>query len=164
MSSWNSIFSWLLGVFVAIYFLVLLQAVEKVLAGAIRREMALEEYCNKQAFDISQLNRLVCSWFACYLYHLYLLSISSWFSLTLLGGHLSQVQQYKHERECNAVLGQAREDKILRLESLMDGVLPTEEFMEEELVSLTHEHKVWVFIWRYFHWDYFISNFGMYRF
>lgn len=86
------------------------KAVEKVLAGAIRREMALEEYCNKQAFDISQLNRLV--------------------------------QQYKHERECNAVLGQAREDKILRLESLMDGVLPTEEFMEEELVSLTHEHKI----------------------
>ncbi|TYK23655.1 kinesin-like protein KIN12B [Cucumis melo var. makuwa] len=86
------------------------KAVEKVLAGAIRREMALEEYCNKQAFDISQLNRLV--------------------------------QQYKHERECNAVLGQAREDKILRLESLMDGVLPTEEFMEEELLSLTHEHKI----------------------
>lgn len=24
----------------------------------------------------------------------------------------------------------------------MDGVLPTEEFMEEELVVLTHEHKV----------------------
>ncbi|XP_022979663.1 kinesin-like protein KIN-12B isoform X1 [Cucurbita maxima] len=86
------------------------KAVEKVLAGAIRREMALEEYCIKQAFDISQLNRLL--------------------------------QQYKHERECNAVLGQAREDKILRLESLMDGVLPTEEFMEEELLSLTHEHKV----------------------
>ncbi|KAG6597613.1 Kinesin-like protein KIN-12B, partial [Cucurbita argyrosperma subsp. sororia] len=86
------------------------KAVEKVLAGAIRREMALEEYCNKQAFDINQLNRLV--------------------------------QQYKHERECNAVLGQAREDKIIRLESLMDGVLPSEEFMEEELLSLKYEHKV----------------------
>ena len=48
-------------IYVSIYFLVLLQAVEKVLAGAIRREMALEEYCNKQAFDINQLNRLVCS-------------------------------------------------------------------------------------------------------
>ena len=24
----------------------------------------------------------------------------------------------------------------------MDGVLPTEEFMEDELLSLTHEHKV----------------------
>lgn len=24
----------------------------------------------------------------------------------------------------------------------MDGALPTEEFMEEELLSLTHEHKV----------------------
>lgn len=24
----------------------------------------------------------------------------------------------------------------------MDGVLPTEEFMSEELVSLTHEHEV----------------------
>lgn len=53
-----------------------------------------------------------------------------------------QVQQYKHERECNAIIAQTREDKILRLESLMDGVLPTEEFMEEELVSLTHEYKV----------------------
>jgi len=24
----------------------------------------------------------------------------------------------------------------------MDGVLPTEEFMDEELIALTHEHKV----------------------
>ncbi|TYI61146.1 hypothetical protein E1A91_D10G152300v1 [Gossypium mustelinum] len=86
------------------------KAVEKVLAGSIRREMALEEFCAKQASEIMQLNRLV--------------------------------QQYKHERECNAIMGQTREDKILRLESLMDGVLPTEEFMEEELVSLTHEHKL----------------------
>ncbi|KAH1047026.1 hypothetical protein J1N35_037810 [Gossypium stocksii] len=86
------------------------KAVEKVLAGSIRREMALEEFCAKQASEIMQLNRLV--------------------------------QQYKHERECNAIIGQTREDKILRLESLMDGVLPTEEFMEEELVSLTHEHKL----------------------
>ena len=54
------------------------------------------------------------------------------------------MQQYKHERECNAIIGQTREDKILRLESLMDGVLPTEEFVEEELAFLTHEHKVFV--------------------
>ncbi|XP_022722680.1 kinesin-like protein KIN-12B [Durio zibethinus] len=86
------------------------KAVEKVLAGSIRREMALEDFCAKQASEIMQLNRLV--------------------------------QQYKHERECNAIIGQTREDKILRLESLMDGVLPTEEFMEEELASLTHEHKL----------------------
>ncbi|XVF37885.1 hypothetical protein REPUB_Repub20aG0049500 [Reevesia pubescens] len=86
------------------------KAVKKVLAGSIRREMALEEFCAKQASEIMQLNRLL--------------------------------QQYKHERECNAIIGQTREDKILRLESLMDGVLPTEEFMEEELASLTHEHKL----------------------
>ncbi|GMJ04773.1 hypothetical protein like AT3G23670 [Hibiscus trionum] len=86
------------------------KAVEKVLAGSIRREMALEEFCAKQASEIMQLNRLV--------------------------------QQYKHERECNAIIGQTREDKILRLESLMDGVLPTEEFLEEELASLIHEHKL----------------------
>ncbi|KDP32570.1 hypothetical protein JCGZ_13120 [Jatropha curcas] len=86
------------------------KAVEKVLAGAIRREMALEEFCAKQTSEIMQLNRLV--------------------------------QQYKHERECNAIIGETREDKILRLESLMDGVLPTEEFMEEELASLMHEHKL----------------------
>ncbi|XVE84631.1 hypothetical protein DITRI_Ditri17bG0028200 [Diplodiscus trichospermus] len=94
------------------------KAVEKVLAGSIRREMALEEYCAKQASEIMQLNRLV--------------------------------QQYKHERECNAIIGQTREDKILRLESLMDGVLPTEEFMEEELASLTHEHKVYVWSFKFF--------------
>ncbi|KAK7306409.1 hypothetical protein VNO77_44348 [Canavalia gladiata] len=87
-----------------------LKAVEKVLAGSIRREMALEEFCAKQTSEIMQLNRLV--------------------------------QQYKHERECNAIISQTREDKILRLESLMDGVLPAEEFMEEELVALTHEHKL----------------------
>ncbi|RVW23793.1 Kinesin-like protein KIN-12B [Vitis vinifera] len=86
------------------------KAVEKVLAGAIRREMALEEFCTKQTSEIMQLNRLI--------------------------------QQYKHERECNSIIGQTREDKIIRLESLMDGVLPTEEFIEEELVSLTHEHKL----------------------
>lgn len=35
------------------------QAVEKVLAGAIRREMALEEFGARQAAEIIQLNRLV---------------------------------------------------------------------------------------------------------
>ncbi|CAN4120893.1 unnamed protein product [Withania somnifera] len=86
------------------------KAVEKVLAGAIRREMALEEICAKQTSEIMQLNRLI--------------------------------QQYKHERECNAIIGQTREDKVVRLESLMDGILPTEEFMEDELLSLTHENKL----------------------
>ncbi|XP_068665503.1 kinesin-like protein KIN-12B [Aristolochia californica] len=86
------------------------KAVEKVLAGAIRREMAIEEVCAKQTAEISQLNRLI--------------------------------QQYKHERECNAIIEQTREDKIRRLEGLMDGVLPTEEFMEEEFLSLTNEHKL----------------------
>ncbi|KAL1535673.1 TRAFAC class myosin-kinesin ATPase superfamily [Salvia divinorum] len=86
------------------------KAVEKVLAGAIRREMALEEFCAKQTSEITHLNRLV--------------------------------QQYKHERECNAIIGQTREDKIARLESLMDGILPTEEFMEDEFLSLAHEHKI----------------------
>lgn len=32
---------------------------EKVLAGAIRREMARDEQCVKQAAEIQQLNRLV---------------------------------------------------------------------------------------------------------
>ncbi|KAJ4954851.1 hypothetical protein NE237_011634 [Protea cynaroides] len=86
------------------------KAVQKVLAGAIRREMAIEEFSAKQTAEIIQLNRLV--------------------------------QQYKHERECNAIIEQTREDKIIRLESLMDGILPTEEFMEQELVSLMHEHKI----------------------
>ncbi|CAA0839398.1 Kinesin-like protein KIN12B, partial [Striga hermonthica] len=86
------------------------KAVEKVLAGAIRREMALEEMCAKQNYEIIQLTRLA--------------------------------QQYKHERECNSIIGQIREGKIARLERLMDGILPTEEFMEEELVSLTDEHKI----------------------
>ncbi|XP_062109279.1 kinesin-like protein KIN-12B [Humulus lupulus] len=86
------------------------KAVEKVLAGAIRREMALEDLCAKKTSEIVQLNRLV--------------------------------QQYKHERECNSIITQTREDKILRLEGLMDGILPTEDFMEEELVSLKHEHEL----------------------
>ncbi|XP_058201783.1 kinesin-like protein KIN-12B isoform X2 [Rhododendron vialii] len=86
------------------------KAVEKVLAGAIRREMALEEYSAKQNTEIVHLNRLV--------------------------------QQYKHERECNSIIGQTREDKIARLESLMDGILTTEEFTEDELVSLKHEHEL----------------------
>ncbi|CAN6227711.1 unnamed protein product [Urochloa humidicola] len=88
----------------------ILKAVEKVLAGAIRREMARDDQCAKQAAEIQQLNRLV--------------------------------QQYKHERECNAVIAQTLEGKIARLESLMDGTLPTEEFMNEEYLSLLNEHKI----------------------
>ncbi|KAK1319576.1 Kinesin-like protein KIN12B [Acorus calamus] len=53
-----------------------------------------------------------------------------------------KVQQYKHERECNAIIEQTREDKISRLESLMDGVLPTEDFMEDEFLALANEHKL----------------------
>ncbi|RHN69215.1 hypothetical protein MtrunA17_Chr3g0122291 [Medicago truncatula] len=41
------------------------------------------------------------------------------------------VQQYKNGRDYNAIIAQTRDEKILRLESLMDGVLPTEEFMDE---------------------------------
>ncbi|RYR23528.1 hypothetical protein Ahy_B03g068735 isoform C [Arachis hypogaea] len=88
----------------------ILKAIEKVLAGSIRREMALEEFCAKQTSEIMQLNHLL--------------------------------QQYKHERECNAIIAQTKEEKILRLESLIDGVLPAEEFLDEELISLRHEHKV----------------------
>ena len=40
-------------------YFIILQAVEKVLAGAIRREMALEEYSAKQTSEIMHLNRLV---------------------------------------------------------------------------------------------------------
>uniref|UniRef100_A0A803LZK2 Kinesin motor domain-containing protein n=1 Tax=Chenopodium quinoa TaxID=63459 RepID=A0A803LZK2_CHEQI len=53
-----------------------------------------------------------------------------------------KVQQYKHERECNAIISQMREDKIIRLEHLMDGVLPTEDFMEEEFISIRREHEL----------------------
>ncbi|KAL4561069.1 hypothetical protein LXL04_033231 [Taraxacum kok-saghyz] len=86
------------------------KAVEKVLAGAIRREMALEELCTRQHSEINQLNRLL--------------------------------QQYKHERECNLIIGEIREDKIARLESLMDGILTPEEFKDDELTSLKNENKI----------------------
>ncbi|KAG8044537.1 hypothetical protein GUJ93_ZPchr0061g33659 [Zizania palustris] len=55
---------------------------------------------------------------------------------------VEKVQQYKHERECNAIIAQTREGKIARLESLMDGTLPTEEFIHEEYLSLMNEHKL----------------------
>eukprot|EP01018_Ginkgo_biloba_P021270 Gb_41072 [translate_table: standard] len=86
------------------------RAVEGVLAGSIRREMALEEVCNKQAAEIEHLNRLV--------------------------------RQYKHERECNSLIQQTREDKIVRLEGLMDGAITSEEFLKDELASLAFEHKL----------------------
>ncbi|CAA6664106.1 unnamed protein product [Spirodela intermedia] len=86
------------------------KAVENVLAGAIRREMALQEHCSRQTAEIVQLKRLI--------------------------------QQYKHERECNSIIAETREDKICRLENLMDGILPTEKFMEEEFSSLANEHKL----------------------
>ncbi|BAH91696.1 Os02g0489800 [Oryza sativa Japonica Group] len=86
------------------------KAVEKVLAGAIRREMLRDEQCAKQAAEIQQLKRLV--------------------------------QQYKHERECNAAIAQIREEKIARLETLVDGILPTEELMHAENLSLQDENKI----------------------
>ncbi|KVI00429.1 Kinesin, motor domain-containing protein [Cynara cardunculus var. scolymus] len=86
------------------------KAVEKVLTGAIRREMALEELYTRQDSEINQLNRLL--------------------------------HQYKHERECNLIIGQIREDKIARLESLMDGILSAEEFRDDELASLKNENKI----------------------
>ncbi|KAG0558177.1 hypothetical protein KC19_10G010000 [Ceratodon purpureus] len=51
------------------------------------------------------------------------------------------VRQYKHERECNAVIQQSREEKIVRLEALMGGVLPRETFLNEEWAALLNEHK-----------------------
>ncbi|KAI5389461.1 hypothetical protein KIW84_074934 [Lathyrus oleraceus] len=42
----------------------------------------------------------------------------------------------------DAITGQAREAKIQHLQSLMDGVLPTDEFMIEDLVSHAHEHEL----------------------
>lgn len=50
--------------------------------------------------------------------------------------------QYKLERECNAVIQQSREEKIARMESLMDSVLPSEEFQKEERAALKLEHQV----------------------
>lgn len=86
------------------------QAVEGVLAGSIRREVALEEVCNKQATEIEHLNRLV--------------------------------RQYKHERECNSIIQQAREEKISRLEALVDGTISSEEYLKDELALLAFEHKI----------------------
>lgn len=51
------------------------------------------------------------------------------------------VRQYKNERECNSVIQQSREEKIVRLEALMAGVLPRETFLSEEWAALLHEHK-----------------------
>lgn len=54
----------------------------------------------------------------------------------------AQVRQYKLEREYNDVIHQSREEKITRLESLMDGVLSSEDFHSDELASLKLEYKV----------------------
>ena len=53
-----------------------------------------------------------------------------------------QVRQYKLERECNAVINQIREEKVARMESLMDGALSSKDYDTEELVALKLEHKV----------------------
>lgn len=57
--------------------------------------------------------------------------------------HLNRlVRQYKHERECNSIIQQAREEKISRLETFVDGAISSEEFLKEELASLAFEHKL----------------------
>ncbi|CAM6105350.1 unnamed protein product [Calypogeia fissa] len=52
------------------------------------------------------------------------------------------VRQYKHERECNAILHQSREEKIARLESLMDNVIPVDTYLNEEWSALLLEYKM----------------------
>lgn len=42
-----------------------------------------------------------------------------------------------------------REDKIVRLESLMDGVLLKEDFLEDEIASLRDENKVLIKIFTF---------------
>ena len=53
-----------------------------------------------------------------------------------------QLIQYKQERECNAALQQSSEEKIARLEKLMDGTIPEDVFLSEEWSSLINERKV----------------------
>ena len=101
--------------------------------------MALEEFCTKQHTEIMQLNRLVCSF-------LLLKANLKWFFHPLTTFILSQVQQYQHERECNSIIGQLQEDKIARLESLMEGGLSAEDFVNEELISLADNNKVCITI------------------
>ncbi|KAL4591141.1 hypothetical protein LXL04_004091 [Taraxacum kok-saghyz] len=110
------------------------KAVEKVLAGAIRIEMALQDLCT----EIMQHSRLVCFCFVHSLnpYH------ENYFFTLLTTFITSQVQQYKHERECNSIIGQFQDDKIARLENLMDGVLSSEEYVKEEVTSLANENMV----------------------
>lgn len=50
---------------------------EKVLAGAVRREMALEDLCAKRTSEIKHLNRFVC--FLLVLHDHIMLSFSSFF-------------------------------------------------------------------------------------
>ena len=71
----------------------------------------------------------------------YVVSVAT-FLLKRNNGFILQVRQYKHERECNAVIQQSREEKIVRLEALMGGVLPRETFLNEEWAALLNEHKV----------------------
>lgn len=52
------------------------------------------------------------------------------------------VRQYKVERECNAIIQQSREEKIARMESLVDGVLPKEDYYTDELAALQLEYKM----------------------
>ncbi|URE28617.1 Kinesin motor domain containing protein [Musa troglodytarum] len=73
---------------------------------------------------------------------LQLVPIDGTMSADKLKMKVPRLRQYKHERECSAIIAETREDKISRLESLMDGILPTEEFMEEEFAALMNEHKL----------------------
>lgn len=52
------------------------------------------------------------------------------------------MRQYKQEREYNAVIQQSREEKIVRMESLMDGILPSKDYCTDELAALQLENKV----------------------
>ncbi|GJU07986.1 kinesin-like protein KIN-12B [Tanacetum coccineum] len=87
-----------------------MRAVEKVLAGAIRREMSVEEFCTKQHTEILQL-------------------ISTW------------VKQYQLKRVQLDYRGILQEDKIARLENLMEGVLSAEDFANSQLISLPDKNK-----------------------
>eukprot|EP00850_Spirogloea_muscicola_P002235 SM000008S22324 [mRNA] locus=s8:1079314:1082612:- [translate_table: standard] len=53
-----------------------------------------------------------------------------------------QVQRYKQDRDSTAVLQQAREEKVSRLEAVADNLIPTSTFLAQEWSAMLFERKV----------------------
>lgn len=129
-----------------------LNAMEGILAGALRREQEAESSQKRLAAEIEQLTRLVSTEHAslCHLddghqvpiFPVEFVDFSDYrvvFSMLKGSFVFVQVKQREDDTQCSKMMLRFREDKIKRLESLSAGFLTAELYLMQEKNTLVEE-------------------------